>query len=419
MPDRAAPRIANFPEWRTWVTASGLQPVVVIAGSRGKTTVAKLLESILKDAGLRVATWSSYGVDIEGIRQRGELGPWQEVEQRLESGDLDLAIREVDWATAATLATGPRLPILAVTNVCSNREECIAAGDAALANVAMPALLTAVVNQGWLVLNGEDLAVSADLAGTAHNRLLVGLGLGSPTFEDHLAHDFSLASLAGDEIFVARNGEVADIGSRFDCAFALDGVANFQIFNAMMAASLAIVMGIEPANVAAGLRDFWSDPDSIPGTFNVLTTGNSILVLDRPSASWHLRPVLRALRDFHHTRLLTVFSGLKGTLPADTAEIGRLLGRISNILIVSDDEPDDAERIALATEGARRNEVPPMLIPVTSELEAVRRAIMLARPRDLIYVISDDPEELWGELRRLGPLVKPRADVALSGGIAP
>lgn len=398
-------QFGDFREWRAWVTDSGLQPVVVIAGSRGKTIVAKLLETILRDAGLQVATWSSQGVDIDGERQSGELGPWHQVETGLEKGTLDVAIREVDWATAATLATAPRIPMLAVTNVCSNREECVAAGDAQLANAAMPALMTAVVSQGWLVLNGEDLAVSADLSGTPHSRLLVGLGLDSPAVEDQLVTSGNVTWLAGDHLLVYLQESVFDLGSRFDLDFALEGKANFQVFNALMAASMALVMGIETDRVRSSLAGFSSDPDSIPGSFNILTSGNSVLILDRPSASWHLRPVLRALRDYRKARLLTVFSGLRGTLRDDTAEIGRLLGRISNVLIVSDDEPTDAERIELAMEGARRNEVPPLLIQVSSEVEAVRRAIGIARARDVVYVISDDPAALWHELRQLGPLV--------------
>ncbi len=419
MPDTEPPDVPNFKEWRGWATSAGLQPVVVIAGSRGKTIVAKALETILRKAGLRVATWSSHGVDIDGVRQSGELGPWQDVETGLASGEIDIAIREVDWATASTLATGPRLPLLAVTNVCANREDCVLAGDAKLANAAMPALLTAVVIQGWLVLNGEDLAVAADLSGTGHNRLLVGLGLDGPITEAHLATSSNIAWLAGDQLVVAHRGRVVDLGGRNELAFALDGVANFMVFNALMAASLATVLGIDARTIREGLRAYVSDPDATPGSFNVLTTGSSVLILDSPSASWHLRPVLRALRDFHRARLLTVMSGLRGTLDTDVAEIGRLLGRISNILTISDDDPSDLERIAQIAEGARRNELPPMIIPVESEIGGVRRAIGLARPRDVIYIISDDPAGLWGQLKELGPLVHFRSsDASVSLGLA-
>lgn len=405
MVDWAPPEVSNFADWREWATRSGLQPVVVIAGSRGKTIVAKMLEAVLASAGVRVATWSSHGVDIDGVRQSGELGPWQDVETGLAAGEIDIAIREVDWATASTLATGPRLPLLAVTNVCANREDCVLAGDAILANAAMPALLTAVVNQGWLVLNGEDLAVAADHSNTGHNRLLVGLGLDGPVTEAHLATSNNLAWVAGEQLVVAHRGRVHEFGDRGELACALDGQANFLIFDALMAASMATVLGIDADTIRVGLQSYVNDPEEIPGSFNVLATGNSVLILDTPSASWHLRPVLRALRDYHRARLLTVFSGLRGTLQTDTVEIGRLLGRISNILIVSEDDPSDAERISLATEGARRNELPPMLIPVDSEIEGVRRAMGLARHKDVIYVLSDDPAALWAELSQLGPLV--------------
>ena len=408
MLETLAPSVSNFSEWRSWVTDAGLQPVVLVAGSRGKTTVAWLLDSILRHAGLSVAVWTDSGVHIDGVRQKGELGPWQEVESGLEAGTIDIAIREVDWVVAATMATAPRVPMLAVTNVCNNREDCIAAGDAQLANAALPALLTAVVGQGWLVLNGEDLAVSADLTGTDHNRLLVATGLESPAIEEHLRNSGNLAWLADDRLIVAAQGQVHDLGSRFDVSFALDGIANFGIFDALTAAALATVLGIEKHSIRWALRTFVSDPGIAPGSFNMMQTGNSILILDQPSPSWFLRPVLRALRDYRHSRMLTVFSGLRGATFNDTVELGRLLGRISNILIVSDDEPTDAERIARAMEGARRNEVPPVLIPVMSEVEGVRRAMGLARPKDLIYVLSDDPAALWESLRQLGPLVLPR-----------
>ncbi len=251
-----------------------------------------------------------------------------------------------------------------------NREDCIAAGDAMLANAAMPALLTAVVDQGWLVLNGEDLAVSADLVGTSHNRLLVTMGLESPTIEHHLQHSRNLAWLADNRLVVAIQGEAVRAGLSVRNSLRRSMAMRISWFSMRSWPPRLLASWVSVRAPSGGdLPDLVSDPDFTPGSFNILSTGNSMLILDQPSASWFLRPVLRALRDYHRARLLTVFSGLRGTMREDTAEIGRLLGRISNILIVSDDESDDAERIALAMEGARENAVPPMLIPVTSEVD--------------------------------------------------
>jgi cyanophycin synthetase len=408
MLDDLATHARTFEAWRSWVIAVGLQPTVVIAGSRGKTIVAKVLESVLRSSGLRVATWTSHGVDIDGIRQRGELGPWQEVEDALEAGTIDIGIREVDWATASTLATGPRLPIAAVTNVCSNRQDCIDAGDGLLANVALPALFTSIVDRGWLILNGEDLAVAADLSGTAHNRLLVGLGLDSPSIEDQIDANKSFGSIVDGRLIVAHDGATFDYGPRSNIPFALDGVANILIFDAVMAASIATILGIDQPTIRQGIRRFRSRPDEIPGAFNILTAGNATIILDLPSAPWHLRPILRAIRDADHSRVISVIAGNGEVRETDLAEFGRLLGRITNILIVAQDAFADATRSDRILEGARLNEVPPMVVSVDSELDAVRRALGLSRPRDLIYIVSDGPGALWDRLVALGPLIEVR-----------
>ena len=52
------------------------------------------------------------------------------------------------------------------------------------------------------------------------------------------------AGLAGDQLVVAHQGKANELGDRNDLAFALDGRANFMLFDALMAASLATVLGI-------------------------------------------------------------------------------------------------------------------------------------------------------------------------------
>lgn len=406
MSDDKPERVRTFEAWRSWVIGVGLQPTVVVAGSRGKTIVAKVLESILRSGGLRVATWTSHGVDIDGVRQKGELGPWHDVEEALEGGTIDIGIREVDWATASTLATGPRLPLAAVTNICSNRQDCIDAGDGLLANVALPALFTSIVDRGWLVLNGEDLAVSADLSGTAHNRLLVGLGLDSPSIEDQVDANKSFGSIVDGRLIVAHDGAVFDYGPRSNIPFTLEGVANILVFDALMAASIATVLGIDQATVRQGLRRFRSRPDEIPGAFNILSAGNSTVILDRPTAPWHLRPILRAIRDTDHSRVVSVIAGHGEIRESDLLEVGRLLGRITNILIVAQDVLTNPLRSERILEGVRRNEIPPMVISVDGEVDAVRRALGLSRSRDLIYILSDRPDTLWTRIAALGPLVE-------------
>ena len=115
----------GFAEWRARLDRQRVAPVVAVAGSKGKTSVLRAVESIFRAGGYRFATWTDRGVEIEGERQRGELGPWSRALTRLAAGGLDIAFQELDWATVPTVsAPGAKYPIVAVANLCANSEAC-------------------------------------------------------------------------------------------------------------------------------------------------------------------------------------------------------------------------------------------------------------------------------------------------------
>src|SRR3954466_6502585 len=88
----------SFATWRSKLDRGRITPVIGVAGSRGKTSVVRALESIFRAAGLRFAAWTDGGVEIEGERQHGELTAWNRVLTRVAAGGLDVAVRELDWA---------------------------------------------------------------------------------------------------------------------------------------------------------------------------------------------------------------------------------------------------------------------------------------------------------------------------------
>ncbi len=120
MLESASTHVSTFSEWRSWVTGSWiatnrrhrrfarqdncrLNPGIHICGKPGYRL----------RSGRATASTSMESGNVESS------GPGRMSSSGLDEGTLDIAIREVDWATAATLATGPRLPMLAVTNVCA------------------------------------------------------------------------------------------------------------------------------------------------------------------------------------------------------------------------------------------------------------------------------------------------------------
>jgi cyanophycin synthetase len=391
----------SFHAWRHQTVTAGLPPVVLVSGSRGKTTVARLLDAILRAEGLRTATLTDFGVEINGVRQQGEIGPWAAVNQQLENGTLDIAVREVEWLTVPTGGyERSSFPLLVITNFCANKEACMIQEDAKLAAQMMPVLIQATSPTGALVINGEDYAIVDNEAIAGHNQIRVGTSREAPLLRDHLDRGGVAAWIEAGAVTIGRNHEAQAVISPEKLTFALNGAAGFQVQNAMMAAATAAAMGIAPATIAAGLESFSQNPESMPGSFNVFDVQGITVIVDRPAPSWFLKPVLRAMGDRVAGRLITV-AGLIGSIPApDLPEVGRLLGRVSHALVIDGSEAN-RDRIAALRQGVALNDVPPPLLHTPNERRALSRAISLARAKDIVLALTDEPAAMLKTLSRL------------------
>src|SRR5690606_24101076 len=108
----------SFRSWQRDSVLNGSLPMIGIAGTRGKSTVLRLVEEMLVTMHLRRATWTDLGVQIQGRRQRGEIAGWRHALTRLSEGSIDVALQELDWATvnAAGLPAGT-YPVLVLTGL--------------------------------------------------------------------------------------------------------------------------------------------------------------------------------------------------------------------------------------------------------------------------------------------------------------
>jgi cyanophycin synthetase len=391
-PSEAAPvRVfGSFAAWRRAQAEAGVPPIVAVAGSRGKTTVVRLLDAVFREAGLRTAIWTDHGVEIDGRRQRGELVPWSKALQRFHPGRLDVAIQELDWSTvhAVGLPTGV-YPIVVVTNLCLNNDDCLLRTDGRRAAAALDRIRDAVRPDGIAVLNGEDFAVGSDRA-SGGATILVSVSRDSPLVRAHL-HAGGVAAWADDgELRVGRGGAWRRLGRLDHLPLALGGALGFQVSNALLAAAAAAACGIGPDLIAGSLRAFAPLGSRAPGSFNVVTVAGATVIVDRPAPWWFLRTSLRAIGHLRASRLLTVVGRAEAVADADLVETGRLLGRSGGALI-HHSEAASSPRGTLLRQGIASNDVPPVVIRVGSERQAVGRALGMLRPGDLAFILADQP----------------------------
>src|SRR5687768_13300765 len=186
-PVRPAVPPSTFAEWRARLSREGVPAVVGVAGSRGKTTIVRLLGAIFQQAGLRTALWTDQGIEVNRRRQRGALVPWSRAIERLSGDELDVAIQELDWSLVHAVGLPPQsYPIIAITNLCVNNDSCLVQTDSLMAGRALPKLRAAPRHDGVLVLNGEDFSVGDYPEPISGTTVLVGLSRDTPLVRNHL-----------------------------------------------------------------------------------------------------------------------------------------------------------------------------------------------------------------------------------------
>jgi cyanophycin synthetase len=380
-----------------------------VAGSKGKTSVLRALESIFRVGEYRFATWTDRGVEIEGERQRGELGPWSRALTRLAAGGLDIAFQELDWATVPTIsAPGSKYPIVAVANLCANSEACFLTPETLQARRALRLIRSSIATPGRLVLNADDFALSDDgeFARDPGSRYLAAISADAPVLRRHILQGGDACWVDNGSITIHEAQCTQAVADVRDLPSTREGTIPFAIQNALIAAAIARCCGISENLIAAGLAAHRARPESMPGSFNVFDFGSATIVVDCPMPSWFLRTSLRAAANLGSGRQVRVAGPMLDVVTEDLGEVGRLLGRSGGVLITHGDWP--ADRLEHLRQGVAGNAVPPIFLQAADERTAVQQAMNMLRAKDVLLVLAEHPEAtvslIQRRLRHLPPI---------------
>lgn len=405
-----------FRPWRAQLLRDGALPIVAIAGSRGKSTVSDLLGAIFDRAGLVWASKSTDGVAIKGVVQP-DAAAWERVVRGLRDNVIDVAIQELEWPE---VAEGPahKYAIVAVTNICANREECLIQDEARLAVSSLPRLVDAAAATGALVVNCEDVAALDSALDLDRTTVFVGQNADNPVLQFHLESGglgaWREIGPESGKLVCGMFGNAASFGDPADLRFTLWGAAGFQITNALTAIAIAASCGI-PANVIReAIAGHAPALNRAVAIFHVAEANGVKIVVDRPNPSWHMRQVIRAVRDARAPRVISLLGRLDSAPPSDLPEIGRLLGRLSSVLVVHSSSADE-ERVNLLRQGIAQNSRPPVIVHTQNEQRALALALERSRREDMIFVLADDPALVNAEIERARGTFHPaRPDALLS-----
>ena len=379
-----------YPSFRSWqrdTHAVGVLPVIGICGTRGKSTVLRLVEAMLQASHLRAASWTDQGVAIRGRRQRGEISGWTHALRKLVDLTLDVALQELDWATvnAVGLPSGS-YPAVALVGL---REHTGTPEHSPSLSASMRAarrVIEAVHPGGFLVANADDYYIVDAVADADATVIMVALSQDSPALRRHLEEGGSGVWVRNGLIVAGDRERQSRVCSVREVPVTIDGEASFNVTNTLVAVALARSVGIDLPCITGTLRTFRPTWEVLPGSLNIYEGESSRAVVDQLGPAWILRPVLKAVNPGGKRRQVTVVGDLRWVGAEDVYELGRLLGRYHGAIVLHSDQ--DEALVHQFRRGIAANEYPPLFIYLPTERRAINRALKSLKSDDVLMILT-------------------------------
>jgi UDP-N-acetylmuramoyl-L-alanyl-D-glutamate--2,6-diaminopimelate ligase len=391
--------------------------VVGVTGTNGKTTTAYLVREILEAAGIQTGLMGTVkqvvGGEEEAVERTTPEGiDLQETFRRmLEGGDEACAMEVSSHAMALHRADAIHFDAAVFTNLTqdhldfhSGMEDYFAAKR--LLFEAEPGVRIVNLDDPYgrrLAEEFECLTFSAEGAEA-----------------DYRAVDVEFD--ASGARFTVSMGRKLQEGLSFRPIDAEVGVVtgmpgHFNVANALGAFAAATALGVEPEVAARGL----AAAARVPGRFEPIDEGQGFAVLvDYAHTPDSMENVLRAARRLTEGKLISVFGAGGDRDKAKRPLMGRAGGVLSDLAVVTSDNPRSEDPEAIVAEvaaGAREGEAE--LVVEVDRHAAIALALGRARPGDTVVIAGkgheqgqefeggrkipfDDREVARAELRRLG-----------------
>lgn len=377
----------NFRLWQSDTRRRRMLPLIGVAGTRGKSTVTRLIEAALQSLRFKVATWTDLGVQIRGRNQRAELAGWNRALQRLAEGSLDIGLQELDWA-AVTVAGLPEgmYPVMVHTGLRDSSDSHGKSSRFELGIKSTGKTIEAVNHNGIVVANGDDYYVVDALRDTDATVILTSQSLDSPNIREHLANGGQGIWVSNGNVYLGTESRSVRFGNVRDFPITFDGQADFNIKNLMLALGTLHAIGVDLSIIRREFRLFRAAWDILPASMNLYHYQDARVVIDQLAPGWILKDVLKVLNPGSQRRQITVVGDLSWVERDEVYDVGKTLGRYRGTIVLHGDQ--DSDRLADFKRGLAANQYPPLLSILPTERRAINRAFKALRPNDVQIILT-------------------------------
>ncbi len=393
-------------------------PIAALTGTNGKTTTSRMLGHILKMSGHVVGQTSTDAVSIDGnVTVKGDMTGPTAASMVLRDPDVDMAVMETARGGIVRAGLGYQYcDVGAVLNVSSDHLGL--GGVETLDDLARVKRLVVEVARDTAVLNADNIYTLKMAEHTsAKNICYVSRNPNNALVREHIklgARAVVLERGANGEQIVLydKENQIPLIWTHLIPA-TIEGKALHNVENAMFAAAMAYSLGLTLDQIRAGLRTFNNSYYQSPGRMNVFDEHGFRVILDyghNAAAIASMADLVERLEP-RGKRIVCV------TCPGDRrdedviANAEAVAGKFDIYICHTDDdlrgrrprEIPEMMRDALVAAGVD----PSAIEVIPGELDAIDRALSLAKRNDLILLFAAAVARAWKRIIYFSPADKP------------
>ncbi len=355
--------------------------MVGVSGTKGKTTTSYLLKAIFEKAGLKTGLIGTTGNMVGDKQLPSNMTTPDPV-------DLHRCLRQM--ADEGVEAVSMEVSAHAID---MHRLDGVSFEAAGFTNFSQDHLDYFGTMENYFetkksfFMNGavQNAALNAD----DENSVRIIRDLQIP----HLTYGIS----AEADVF-ARDIEISENGVSFriclrgleEMPISMHLTGMFNVYNALAAASLAMILGIEKGAIKDGLESI----RNVPGRVEVLDTDTPYkVILDYAHSPDALKNVLTTVRAFTKKRLIALF-GCGGDRDHGKRPImGEIVGRLADFSILTSDNPrtEDPDAILRSIEDGMKKTKGEYVV-IENRREAIRYALEMGREGDVIILAGKGNE---------------------------
>ncbi len=363
--------------------------VIGITGTKGKTTTTYLVKSILENAGMKVGLIGTIEIII-GEKHNPASGttPESYVLQEYFKAMVDEGIQVVVMEVSSQgLMLHRTQGFIFDYGIFTNLEE-----DHIGANehrdfehyMQCKSLLFKQCKVG--IFNGDDANLEGILQG--HTCQVETFGLSNQN--DLYATDLELY----------REGDTLGVKFKTNGSIELNAMLStpgkFSVYNALTAIYICKYFGVEPQIIENALKDV-----KVKGRIEpVKVSDDFTLLIDYAHNAMSLKSLLVTLKEYHPSRLITLFGCGGNRAKARRFEMGEVSGNLSDLTIITADNPRNEEILDIMADietGIKKTDGKYIMIP--DRKDAIAYAIKEGKKGDIIVLAGkghEDYQEIKG-----------------------